>query len=101
MPGTREASQRTLVEIFNSVVAKSQGKIKIEAYYPRWDQQLDASAGTPKLHFYLLGDPEPHYLLFSRALFNDCANENNTEARARAEHFIGIKLGYLSKMSHR
>jgi hypothetical protein len=100
MPDTREASQRNLVEIFNRVVEKSKGKIKIEAKYPRWDEQLDTSAGTPKLHFYLLGAPEPHYLLFSRALFDNCADENNTEALTRAEHFIGIKLDYLSKMSH-
>ena len=35
MPDTREASQHNLMEVFNSVVAESKGKIKIEATYPR------------------------------------------------------------------
>jgi hypothetical protein len=100
MPDTREASQRNLLEVFNGVVAESHGRIKIEATYPRWDEQLDASTGTPKLHFYLLGNPEPHYLLFSRALFDDCAYEHNTKELAGAEHFIRTKLNYLIKTSH-
>jgi hypothetical protein len=47
MANTREASQRNLTEVFNGVVAESQGTIKIEARYPRWDEQLDASTLTP------------------------------------------------------
>jgi hypothetical protein len=95
MPDTREASQRNLTEVFNGVVAESQGKIKIEARYPRWDEQLDASTLTPKLHFYLLGNAEPHYIQFSRPLFDGCANENNTEELARAEDIIRTKLDRL------
>jgi hypothetical protein len=100
MPDTREASQRNLTEVFNRVVAASQGKIKIEATYPRWDEQLDAATLTPKLHFYLLGDAEPHYLHPSRALFDDCANKNNTEALSKAEAMIRRKLDSLLKNSH-
>jgi hypothetical protein len=91
----REASQRNLTEIFNRVVAESPGKIKIEAGYPHWDEQLDASTLTPKLHFFLLGNAEPQYMQFSRALFDDCANENNIEALSKAESIIRRKFGSL------
>jgi hypothetical protein len=101
MPDTREASQGNLIEVFNRVVAESEGKIKIEAKYPRWDQQLDAATLTPKLHFFLLGNSEPHYIQFGRSLFDDCANENNTEELARAEDIIRTKLDRLIKTSHR
>jgi hypothetical protein len=100
MPDTREASQRNLLEVFNNVVAESQGKIKIEAKYPRWDEQLDAATLTPKLHFYFLGDPDPQYVQFSRVLFDDCANQNNAEALARAENIIREKLTSLIQHSH-
>ena len=62
MPDTREASQHNLMEVFNSVVAESKGKIKIEATYPRWDEQLDAATLTPRLHFFLLGNAKPQYI---------------------------------------
>src|SRR2546430_4641273 len=101
MPDTREASQRNITEVFNRVVAESQGKIKIEATYPRWDEQLDAATLTPKLHFYLLGNAEPYYIQFSRLLFDDCANENNIEELARAEDIIRTTLDRLIKTSHR
>jgi hypothetical protein len=100
MPDTREASQRNLIEIFNRVVAESKGKIKIEATYPRWDEQLDAATLTPRLHFFLLGNAEPQYIQFGRPLFDDCADENNTEELARAEDIIRRKLNSLIKDSH-
>jgi hypothetical protein len=100
MPDTREASQRNLAEIFNHVVAEFQGKVKIEATYPRWGEQLDASTLTPKLHFYLLGSPEPHYIQFSRVLFDDCANDSHIEDLAKAEDIIRRKLDSLLKNSH-
>ena len=100
MPDTREASQRNLLEVFNYVVAESRGKIKIEAKYPRWDEQLDAATLTPKLHFYFLGNPDPQCVLFSRVLFDDCANQNNAEALAKAENIIREKLTSLIQHSH-
>jgi hypothetical protein len=100
MPDTREASQRNLIQIFNHVVAESKGKIKIEATYPRWDEQLDAATLTPRLHFFLLGNAEPLYIEFARALFDDCADENHTEELARAENIIRRKLDSLIKDSH-
>ena len=101
MPDTREASQRNITAIFNGIVAESRGRIKIEPTYPRWDAQPDASAGTPKLHFYLLGNPDPQYIQFSRALFDDCADQNNTEELARAENIIREKFNSLLQSSHR
>jgi hypothetical protein len=100
MPNTQEASQRNLIEVFNRVVAESKGKIKIEAKYPRWDAQLDAATLTPRLHFFLLGNAEPQYIQFGRALFDDCADGNNTEELARAEDIIRRKLDSLIKDSH-
>jgi hypothetical protein len=100
MPDTREASQRNITAIFNRVVAESRGRIKIEATYPQWDSQPDASTLTPRLHFYLLGNPEPQYIQFSRALFDDCANQNNTEDLAKAEDIIREKLNSLLKNNH-
>jgi hypothetical protein len=100
VPDTREASQRNLIEVFNSVVAESKGKIKIEATYPRWDEELDAATLTPRLLFFLLGNAKPHYIQFGRPLFEDCAHEHNTEELARAEDIIRRKLDSLIKDSH-
>ena len=100
MPDTREASQRNLLEIFNRVVAEFKGRIKIEAKYPRWDEQLDAATFTPRLHFFLLGNAEPQYIHFGRTLFDDCADENNTEELADAEDIIRRKLNSFIKDSH-
>ena len=100
MPDTREASQHNLMEVFNSVVAESKGKIKIEATYPRWDEQLDAATLTPRLHFFLLGNAKPQYIQFGRPLFDDCANEHHTEDLARAEDIIRRKLDSLIQDSH-
>jgi hypothetical protein len=100
MPDTREASQRNLLEIFNRVVAESKGKIKIEATYPQWDERLDAATFTPRLHFFLLGNAEPQYIHFGRALFDDCADEHKTEELAKAEDSIRRKLNSLIKDSH-
>jgi hypothetical protein len=97
MPDTREASQRNITQLFEQVITEYQGAIKIEVNYPRWEDQLDASTLTPRLVYYYLGNPSPQYLRFSRPLFDDCANENNTEELARAEDIIRTKLASLIK----
>lgn len=97
MPDTREASQRNITQLFEQVITEYHGAIKIEVNYPRWEDQLDASTLTPRLVYYYLGNPQPQYLRFSRPLFDDCANENNTEELARAEDIIRTKLDSLIK----
>jgi hypothetical protein len=88
MSKTWEASQRNLTELFQQVVAEYQGAIKIETNFPRWEEQPNASTLTPRLYFYYLGSPDPQYIAFSRALFDDCANDDNTEDLAKAENII-------------
>jgi hypothetical protein len=88
MPEKREASQRNLTELFKQVVTEYQGAIKIEVNFPRWEEQLDASTLTPSLYYYYLGSPEPQYIQFSKALFDDCANDDHIEDLANAENII-------------
>jgi hypothetical protein len=88
MPATWEASQRHLTELFKQAVTAYQGAIKIEPNYPRWEEQLDAWTLTPRLYYYYLGNPEPQYIRFSKALFDDCANEHHIEDLAKAENII-------------
>ena len=69
-----------------------QGAIKIEINYPRWEEQLDASHTCRLGSFITIWETlNPNTYAFSRPLFDDCANENNTEELARAEDIIRTK----------
>ncbi len=100
MPATREASQRHLTELFKQAVTAYQGAIKIEPNFPRWEEQLDASTLTPRLYYYYLGNPEPQYIRFSKALFDDCANEHHTEDLAKAENIIRKRFDLFLENRH-
>src|SRR5215510_11901545 len=84
-----------------TVMPENQGAIKIEANFPRWEEQLDASTLTPRLYFYYLGNPEPQYIRFSKALYDDCANDNNTEDLAKAENIIRKRFDLFLENRHR
>ena len=100
MPATREASQRHLTELFKQAVTAYQGAIKIEPNFPRWEEQLDASTLTPRLYYYYLGNPEPQYMRFSKALFDDCAHEHHTEDLAKAENIIRKRFDLFLENRH-
>jgi hypothetical protein len=100
MAGTREASRHNITELFKQVVAAHQGAVKIETNFPRWEEQVYEPTLPPRLYFYYLGNPEPQVIQFSRALFDDCANADNTEDLATAEDIIRTKLDMLIKTTH-
>jgi hypothetical protein len=100
MAGTREASRHNITALFKKVVATYQGAVKIETNFLRWEEQLYEPTVPPRLYFYYLGNPEPQVIQFSRALFDDCANADNTEDLARAEDLIRQKFDFLLKRDH-
>ena len=100
MPDTREASQRHLTKLFHQSVQEYQGALKLESRFPQWEEQLDADTLTPRLYLYCLGNPNPYYIRFSKAVFDDCARENNTAALAQAKAIIRSTLDALIHTSH-
>jgi hypothetical protein len=100
MPDTREASQRNLTKLFHQSVQEYQGALKLEPSFPQWEERPDANTLTPGLYFYCLGSPTPHYIRFSKAVFDDCAHEHKTAALAQAKDIIRRKLDALINTGH-